>query len=157
MLVIRLANLLDLKNIVYFVDFWLAGRGIKHKAPGAVNDYFVSPSQHKRYIVKYKTWIVTLDDQIIGWGVIQNGDTLVHLLIAGTHRHFGYGTRLLKAMKPKKIHSKSNQSSGNPEPFYVKLGWKKTSTIKSRRRLDIDDINPDRLPIIDVFEPTKSK
>lgn len=149
---IQKATLQDIKRICDFTDFWLAGRGMRFEAPGAVNDYFISPSQHKRYIEKYRTYIVRLDEEIIAWSVIQTDGTMIHLLVSGRYRHIGIGSCILKKLSPKKNHSKSNQSSGNPGSFYESQGYTKTDTIKARRRVDVDKIDPDRKPIIDIYQ-----
>ena len=149
---IQKATIQDLKAIAKFTDFWLAGRGMKSKAPGAVNDYFISPSQHKKYITKYQTYIVHDNETLIAWAVIQNDGSLIHLLVAGTHRRQGIGRQLIEYLEPSQVHSKSNQSSGDPAVFYKKLGYSKIESVKSKSRLDIDKIKPDRKKIIDIFQ-----
>lgn len=146
------ANMTNHKAICKFTDFWLAGRGIKSNAPGAVNDYFISPSQHEKYITKYQTYIVIVHFVIIAWAVIQKDGSLIHLLIDGYWRGKGLGSNILKQLSPPKVHSKSNQSSGDPAAFYEHCGYEKTGTVKSKSRLDIDKLKPDRKPIIDIFE-----
>ena len=145
------ADIKDLDTIRRFTDFWLSGRGIKHNAPGAVDDCFISPSQHRRYILKYKTFLLHNKQSLIGWAVIQHDGSLIHFLMAGTHRGKGLGSLFLEKLHPDKIHSKSDQSSGNPGPFYEKCGYKKIKTVKSQSRLDIDKIRPDRKANIDIF------
>jgi len=146
------ADLTYLKAICRFTDFWLAGRGIKSGAPGAVNDYFISPSQHKKYITKYKTYIIVKKFNVIAWAVIQNDGSLIHLLIDGYWRDKGIGSQILKQLNPPKVHSKSNQSSGDPAAFYERCGYRKTGTVKSKSRLDIDKLRPDRKKIIDIYQ-----
>jgi len=154
-LTIQRATLQDLQRICKFTDYWLAGRGLRFKAPGAVDDYFISPSQHKKYIEKYQTFMAHLAVNMIGWAVIQHDDSMIHFLIAGQYRRQGYGKQFLDFLQPAKIHSKSNQSSGDPAGFYEHLGYEKTDTVKSRSRLDIDKLRPDRKPIIDIYEKIK--
>ena len=146
------ADLSYLKMICRFTDFWLAGRGMKSNAPGAMNDYFISPSQHEKYITKYKTYIVIDCENIIAWTVIQLDGSLIHLLIDGTWRGKGLGSRILKELNPQKVHSKSNQSSGNPAAFYEHCGYIKTDTVTSKSRFDINKIRPDRKKIIDIYQ-----
>jgi len=148
------ATISDLNNICKFTDFWLAGRGLRIKAPGAVDDYFISPSQHKKYIQKYSTWIIREGTNLIAWAVIQNDGSLIHMLVAGTHRKQGIGMNFLKQLSPAKIHSKSDQSSGNPAKFYEKAGYVKTNTVRSKSRLDIDRIRPNRKKNIDIYQRT---
>lgn len=148
---LKLATINDLYDICRFTDYWLAGRGLRVKAPGAVNDYFISPSQHKRYILKYKTYIVRLDGEIIAWAVIHTTDTMIHLLIAAPYRGRGIGSSILKHLAPGQVRSKSNQSTGNPAEFYIKNGYTFSKQVLARRRIDIDKLKPNRKPIIDIF------
>jgi len=151
-MIIRKATLEDLTNIRNFTDFWLAGRGKALGVPGAVNDCFLSPSQHKKYIEKYDTWLILELTVIIAWAVIQNDGSLIHFLVAGTHRKKGAGTIFLNFLKPNTIHSKLDQSSGDPGPFYEKHGYKKVDTVKSNSRFDIDKIRPNRKKNIDIYQ-----
>ena len=149
------AKIEDLKEICRFTDFWLAGRGKKIGACGATNDCFISPSQHKKYIEKYATWIIKEEEKIIAWSVTQHDGSLIHFLIAGTHRGKNIGSTFLDALSPAQIHSKSNQQSGNPGPFYEKHGYIKTESRQSKSRLDIDKIKPNRKKTIDIYVKTK--
>lgn len=146
------ATIHDLTEVRNFTDFWLAGRGKRVNAPGASNDCFISPSQHKKYITKYRTYILKENGKIIGWAVTQYDGSLIHFLIAGTHRGKGHGRKFLKDIGPTIIRSKNNQQTGNPAIFYEKLGYKKIETIKSNSRLDIDKIRPDRKKNIDIYK-----
>jgi len=149
---IRKAVLRDLHKVCHFTDFWLSGRGKRIGVPGAVDDVFISPSQHIKYIQKYHTFLATSDCSLLGWAVIQKDGSLIHLLVAGNFRGLGIGRKIIETLRPKLVRSKSNQSSGDPAKFYEKLGYVKTDTVKSRSRLDIDKIKPNREKIIDIFE-----
>lgn len=151
-LCIKKATIENLREVRMFTDFWLAGRGLARKAPGAVNDYFISPSQHRKYIENYSTYLLYFNKTIIGWAVIQHHNSLIHFLIDGYHRSKGFGKFFLQYLDPQNIHSKSNQSSGDPALFYEKYGYHKTDTVKSKSRFDIDKIRPNRKPIIDIYE-----
>lgn len=148
----RRARITDLNEICHFTDFWLSGRGLRTKAPGAVNDCFISPSQHRRYIVKYKTYIVVFNEKLIGWAVVQTNGSLIHFLIDGNYRGRQIGSQFLKFINPQIIHSKLDQSSGDPGRFYERQGYIKTDTIKSHSRLDIDKIRPNRKKNIDIYQ-----
>lgn len=149
---IRKATVDDVPALRQFTDFWLAGRGLRVQAPGAVNDCFVSPAQHRKYVTKYATYVLIVDGILIGWAVVQHDGSLIHFLISGFHRGIGFGRRFLERIRPRSIHSKADQSSGDPGGFYEHLGYKKTRTILSKSRLDIDNIRPDRKPNIDIYE-----
>lgn len=150
-LTFRLAEITDLEPICRFTDFWLAGRGLKIGAKFAVNDYFISPSQHSKYISRYTVLTGWEDLKLIAWSVKQPNGTLTHLLVAGTHRHRGIGKHMLVLLSPSKVHSKSDQSTGNPGSFYKSQGYVKVDSIQSRGRLDIDKIKPNRPKNIDIY------
>ncbi len=152
MLNYRQAVLDDVKNLSRFTDWWLAGRGFHKNVPGAVNDCFISPGQHEKYILKYNTWVCTDDDFIVAWAVVQHNDIMIHLLVAGDYRNTGIGSALLRKLSPRFVRSKSDQSSGNPIGFYRRAGYRKINTVQSRSRLDIDVIKPFRKPNIDILE-----
>lgn len=150
--ILEKATLADLKPICKFTDFWLAGRGQAKNVPGAVNDCFISPSQHKKYIEKYETFVLYENKTLTAWAVIQHDGSLIHFLIHGEYRGKGLGTLFLNKLHPFRIHSKKDQSSGDPAKFYEKCGYKKITTVKSKSRLDIDKIRPNRKPNIDIYE-----
>ena len=151
MVLYRDATLDDLKDVSRFTDFWLSGRGKRVKAFGAVDDCFISHSQHKKYICKYRTLICLEDLELVGWAVVEPSDTLINMLVAGNYRGQGIGRQMMCLLSPKFVRSKLDQSSGNPTGFYEKLGYTKVKTVKSRSRLDIDIIRPKRKPNIDVL------
>ena len=134
-----------------FTDFWLSGRGKRVKAFGAVDDCFISPSQHKKYICKYRTLLCIDALEIIGWAVVEPSGTLIHMLVAGNYRGEGIGRQMMCLLSPEFVRSKSDQSSGNPISFYENLGYRKVATVKSRSRLDIESIKPKRKPNIDIL------
>ena len=152
MLIYRDATLEDLESVSRFTDFWISGRGKRVKAPGAVDDCFISPSQHKKYICKYRTFLCYDEIQIIGWAVVESSGTLIHLLVHGEFRGKGIGECMMLILKPKFVRSKSDQSSGDPIGFYRSLGYEKVRSVRSRSRLDIDVVRPKRKPNIDVLE-----
>lgn len=46
----RKANSSDLRAVIDFVDFWLAGRAKSKGIKNGGNDYFVTRNQHQSYI-----------------------------------------------------------------------------------------------------------
>lgn len=141
----------DLGDVSSFTDFWLSGRGKRLGIPGAVDDCFISPSQHKKYICKYRTFLCHDEFKLIGWAVVEPSNTLIHMLVAGNYRNVGIGKSMMLILKPKVVRSKSDQSSGNPITFYEKLGYHKIGVEQSRSRLDIDSIRPSRKKNIDIL------
>ena len=88
---------------------------------------------------------------LVGWAVVEPSGTLIHLLVAGKYRGQGIGRKMMKLLSPKFVRSKSDQSSGNPESFYLSVGYRKLRSEQSRSRLDIDMLKPFRPRNIDVF------
>lgn len=149
---IRKAKAIDLCRIINFVDYWLSGRGVKAKAKGAVNDCFISPSQHQRYLTKYDTYIMQANDEIIGWAVKHPNGSLLHLLIAGDKRGMGYGAKLLRHIKPNVIRAKTNQSTGDPTPFYVQYGYRVVEQQPSQPNLSAKAKAKGRPKIINILK-----
>lgn len=123
MLQIRQASETDIGEISRFTDYWLSGRGKRNDAPGATNDCFITASQHRRYVVKYQTFVMYEGSRLVGWAVLHTSGQLIHLLIAGDCRGRGLGSRLLEHVNPPQVRSKSNQQSGNPRRFYEQHGY----------------------------------
>lgn len=151
MVIYRQARLDDTAKLCKFTDFWLAGRGMRVNAPGAVDDYFLSPSQHRKYITKYYTLLALEGQSIVGWAVLEPSRTLIALLVAGNRRCRGIGKAMMLRLQPDVVRSKSNQSSGDPKSFYLHLGFELKSSERSRSRLDISVVRPERPKTIDVF------
>jgi len=151
-MLMRQANIVDIVNLCKFTDYWLAGRGMAKGAPGAVNDTFISPGQHRKYIEKYEVWLCIENNAIVGWAVKENQDVLIHMLVAGDLRGRGIGTKLMQVIKPRFVRSKLDQTSGDPIEFYRKMGFKKIDTVRSRSTFLIDKLRPNRKKNIDILE-----
>jgi hypothetical protein len=54
------------------------------------------------------------------------------MLVAAPHRGEGIGKEMLNQLMPPKIRSKTDQSTGNPTPFYQANGYEITGTDTSR-------------------------
>lgn len=124
----------DLPDICKFVDFWLSGGAKKLHIPGAGKDFFVPKGQQIAYL-KYKTtYIATVEDEIVGWGVKSKNKTLIHMLVTPEYRGKGVGGRLLKILDPEFIRSKSDQSTGDPKKFYEKHGYEVTEARQGKHK-----------------------
>lgn len=134
----RIAHESDLPAIVAFVDFWLAGRGLVDSIPGSAHDYFVPAGRHFKYITKYVTLIALVENHIVGWSVKTHLGVLIHLLVAGTFRHRGIGTELLRRQDPKSVRSKMDQAAGNPAEFYADHGYARSSSKRTGKKQNIE-------------------
>lgn len=152
MIKLRQATVDDLKSICKFTNWWLAGRGKAKGVIGAVNDYFISPSQHRKYIVKYKTVIVLDGAEIICWAVLAEGFILIHLLVAEPYRGRGIGRSVVKFLFPRIVRSESNQSTGNPIGFYEKLGYRLLGNMQRHCEFSVHLISQKQNSTIDVLK-----
>jgi len=123
----RPAILSDLDPIISLVDRLLAGR-----------DFFCPRGQHIGYF-KYKTIVLCFDEnKLIAWSVRQKNGSLIHLLVDPDYRGKGIGGHLLEVLQPLLIRSKSDQSTGDPYPFYLKHGYEKTTDERVGKNRNID-------------------
>lgn len=134
----RLANEADLPAIVSFVDFWLKGEGLADKVPGSAHDYFVPAGRHLKYVTKYTTLLATIENYMVGWAVKTHKGVLIHLLVAGTFRNEGIGSKMLELMNPETIRSKMDQAAGNPADWYRKRGYARSSDPPQGKKHNIE-------------------
>lgn len=134
----RIANESDIPAISAFVDFWLAGRGLANGVPGSAHDYFVPAGRHIKFVTKYTTLIALVENCIIGWSVKTNQGVLIHLLVAGTFRHQGIGSKMLELMDPDTIRSKMDQAAGNPAQFYADRGYARSPNPPQGKKHNIE-------------------
>ncbi len=134
----RRARESDLPAIISFVDFWLAGRGLADGVRGSAHDYFVPAGRHLKFVTKYTTLIALLDNCIIGWAVKSHLGVLIHLLVAGTFRHQGIGSQMLKLMNPDTIRSKTDQAAGDPAQFYEDHGYTRSPNPPQGKKRNIE-------------------
>ena len=140
-IIYRRAKHSDLDDIVKFVDWWLAGRAVKE---GGGNDYFVTRKQHLSYTKNCIVLLAMLGDKIVGWGVVEQSNVMIHLLIAADQRGKGIGKEMLRRLNPDIIRSKSDQMTGNPASFYEKNGYILCDTIQVGKKRNIDLMMKDR-------------
>lgn len=138
MIFYRIAKQKDLPAIKQFVDYWLSGRAKRNDKAIASNDYFVSDSQHSDYLKEKKVLLAIRHYKIVGWAVLSKHDILVHILVSGHCRNRGIGKRMIQILNPTKIRSKSDQGTGDPGPWYERLGFQKTSTEKAGKNKNIE-------------------
>ncbi len=119
----RRARESDLTLIIPFVDFWLRGDGLADGIPGSAHDFFVPRGRHVKYLRKYNVLLAFYQGGLVGWAVTTHKGVLIHLLVAGTFRNCGIGSKMLKLMNPDTIRSKMDQSAGDPADFYRKRGY----------------------------------
>jgi GNAT superfamily N-acetyltransferase len=117
----RRASFRDIKDIRIFVDYWLSGRALRVGFNNAGNDYFVTPMQHKAYLKSQIVYIALENNEIVGWGVKDRNNVLLHLLVAADKRGLGIGRKILNILNPDVIRSKSDQQTDDPASL---LNWR---------------------------------
>ena len=137
-IIYRRANWDDVKGIRAFVDYWLAGRAKNAGVDNAGNDYFVTTKQHESYLKSSIVLLALEDNEIVGWGVKERNNVLIHLLVATSHRGKGIGKEMLKQLNPDIIRSKSDQQTGDPADFYESQGYMRYGIIKVGKKQNID-------------------
>ena len=63
------------------------------------------------------------NDKIVGIGICKN-KTLYLLYVHPKFRSQKIGSKLLQKLKPETIRARTNQTTGNPVPYYERLGYK---------------------------------
>ncbi|MBA7617477.1 hypothetical protein ES703_24792 [subsurface metagenome] len=134
----RKADESDLPAIIAFVDFWLAGRGLADGVPGSAHDYFVPAGRHLKFVTRYTTIIALVENCIVGWSVKTHKDVLIHLLVAGTFRHRGIGSELLRLANPGTVRSKMDQTAGDPAQFYADRGYTRAPGLAQGKKQNIE-------------------
>lgn len=120
------------------MDYWLSGGGKSDHIPNAGHDYFVRHGQHADYLKKYTVLLALVSGEIVGWAVKTHKNVLIHLLIAATFRGQHIGSEMLGRMQPDVIRSKFDQSTGDPGPFYTKLGFVKAIPERVGKKKNIE-------------------
>jgi GNAT superfamily N-acetyltransferase len=123
----RKATIFDISCIVIFVD-----SNLPHK------DFFIPPIQHIEYLKRYCVLLAFDGQVVIGWGVCTDHKVLIHLLIAPPYRGRGIGSEMIRILAPELIRSKMDQSTGNPEDFYKKLGFVKITSEPIGKKKNIE-------------------
>lgn len=82
-------------------------------------------------------WLIVLDDVVAGFAIVYNGGVLHNLHVQDWARKNGVGSRVVAALKPQIIRSKSNMRAGDPTPFYARQGYVTESTDAKRPHINV--------------------
>jgi len=129
----RPATRADAPQIAAFVDYWLSGRGLRLADPGAVDDCFIPRHQILDYINRQHTLLAWHGPNLVAWAVLNRRNRcLLHLLVHGQYRRRGIATHMIHLLQPDTIRSKRDQATGNPSPFYKRLGYALLAKVHSK-------------------------
>ena len=101
----------DFPKILAFADIYLRRDWLirKQYLTDRINDCIICES---------------VDGKLLGFGIISpKTKTLINLIVHPKFRGQGIGKKILKFINPQIIHSKANQSTGDPKSFYLKNGY----------------------------------
>jgi GNAT superfamily N-acetyltransferase len=129
----RQAEPADLPAIVNFTDHYLSAHAPDKSLRPPHTDAFITRRQHADKI-KYATVLLAFDNQtLVAWAIKGKNGSLFNILTHPNYRHHGIATAMIKRLHPAIIRSKTDQSTGDPTPFYESLGYHVTATAQGKQ------------------------
>ena len=102
----------DIPEILGFTDIFLR------------RDWMIKKQRLMHYVKNCRVLIVRSESRIIGIGICTKESCTLYLLyVHPKHRSKKLGFKLLQELKPQIIRARINQTTGNPVPYYEKLGY----------------------------------
>jgi len=103
----------DIPKILGFVDIYL-------RKDWLVRRNYLWDTMHND-----ETWVVFDGKKLVSWATVgrKSRRGLWNLLVHPKYRGRRIGSVLVEALKPDYVRSKADQSTGDPTPFYEKLGY----------------------------------
>lgn len=77
-------------------------------------------------------WLILLDRAPAGFAITYKSSVLHNMYLAPWARSAGVGGRVLEALAPKMVRSKSNMRAGDPQGFYERHGYTQVGQDESR-------------------------
>ena len=119
-LTVRDASLTDIAPLTFFFDTVLR------------NDYFLRRGQMEDMIRdrSHRVLIAEFDHVLVGVAVLTAGSRLVNALVHPAYRALGVGRAIVEASGADEVRAKIDMSTGDPRPFYRRLGFRATGRMK---------------------------
>jgi len=118
----RQATKADFARILAFVDIFLR------------RDYLVRRAELERKL-EVGTMLIVMDaEKLVSWAVMGKNESLWNLLVHPKYRGRHIGQTIVERFRPLIIRSKSDQSTGDPTPFYRKLGYRIVNERQGKNR-----------------------
>lgn len=102
----------DIPEILGFTDIFLR------------RDWMINKQRLMSYVKNYRVLIARSASKIIALGICKKEPCTLYLLyVHPKHRSQKIGFKLLQKLKPEIVRARINQTTGNPVPYYEKLGY----------------------------------
>ena len=124
---IRPARPEDLQPLQFFFDTTLR------------RDYFMRRGQLAELVAgsRHQVLVAQLDNVLVGVAVTTRGKRLVNTLIHPAYRGLGIGRALVKRTKAIEVRAKLDMSTGDPRPFYQRLGYASTGERNPKGNIEL--------------------
>lgn len=102
-------------------------------------DYFLRRGQLQELLAgrHHQVWIAELDAVLVGVAVTSGGCRLVNALVHPAYRGIGVGRALVGISRATEVRAKLDMSSGDPRPFYARLGFTPTGQFNRKHNIEI--------------------
>lgn len=88
-------------------------------------DYFLRRGQLREILndAYHRVFLAELDGVLVGAAITTRGTRLINALVHPAYRGLGVGRALVQASGVNEVRAKLDMSSGDPRPFYERLGF----------------------------------
>ncbi|MCA9243720.1 MAG: GNAT family N-acetyltransferase [Phycisphaerales bacterium] len=126
-LTVRDASLTDIAPLTFFFDTVLR------------NDYFLRRGQMEDMIRdrSHRVLIAEFDHVLVGVAVLTAGSRLVNALVHPAYRALGVGRAIVEASGADEVRAKIDMSTGDPRPFYRRLGFRATGRRNAKGNIEL--------------------
>ncbi len=102
-------------------------------------DYFLRRGQLADMIRdrSHRVLIAEIDDVLVGVAILTAGARLVNALVHPAYRALGVGRAIVEASGAKEVRAKLDMSTGDPRPFYRRLGFRATGRRNLKGNIEV--------------------
>ena len=102
-------------------------------------DYFMRRGQLAELVVsrRHKVLLAELDNVLVGVAITTRCNRLVNALIHPAYRGLGIGRAIVNRTKAAEVRAKLDMSTGDPRPFYQRLGYVSTGVRNAKGNIEL--------------------
>lgn len=102
-------------------------------------DYFLRRGQIAEMVAdrSHQVYVAELDSVLVGVAVTTGRKRLVNALVHPAYRGLGIGRALVNSTQAAEVRAKLDMSSGDPRPFYQRLGFTPTGVRNKKGNIEI--------------------
>ncbi len=102
-------------------------------------DYFLRRGQLAEMLRgdRHEVYIAEIDGVLVGLAVLTRPGRLVNVLVHPAYRGLGIGRCLVVTAGPREVRVKTDMSSGDPRPFYRRLGFRPSGERNARGNIEV--------------------